>query len=337
MLEPSTDPSRDAPAMILIQATPQLTSDRDQATFEAWGGELPMALYLAAAERLRRHPWPRDAGAVWCLCAENGEVLSSCETYRMTSWMRDSRPGPDGDAGSRPGHSYGIASVYTEPHLRRRGHSTEMLARLAARLTGEDPDAQALLLFSDVALRTYEKAGFAARPGLNLVFGALVGAPRDGGVALLRDDQVAEALARIPRPAAGYLVWPTAEQIDWHLERERIFAELLGRARPCCCGARLGAATALWSADYREGQLTMLLWHAPEPAQAEALLACARRTAALVGLPRTVLWRTPQTAPPVPAVLEDRRGRLDSVPMFRPLDPGLGAGDWDWVPRALWV
>lgn len=64
--------------MILIQATPQLISDRDRATFEAWGGELPLSLYLAAAGRLRRHPWPRDAGAVWCLCGEGGEVLSSC-------------------------------------------------------------------------------------------------------------------------------------------------------------------------------------------------------------------------------------------------------------------
>jgi hypothetical protein len=252
----------------------------------------------------------------------------------MTSWMRD---GPEGQAGYRPGHSYGIASVYTEPHLRRRGHSTDMLVRLAAQLSRQDPDAQALLLFSDVALRTYEKAGFTARPGLNLVFGALAGAPGEGGVELLRDDQAAEALERMPRPPGGYLVWPTAEQIDWHLERERIFAELLGRVRPCCCGARVGAATALWSADYREGQLTMLLWHAPDPAQAEALLACARRTAAAAGLPRTVLWRTPQAAPPVPAAMEDRLGRLDSVPMFRPLDPRLGSGDWDWVPRALWV
>ena len=68
-----------------------------------------------------------------------------------------------------------------------------------------------------------------------------------------------------------------------------------------------------------------------------ALLDCARRTAAAAGLPRTVLWRTPQSAPPGSAALEDRLGRLDSVPMFRPLHPRLGSGAWAWIPRALWV
>ena len=312
--------------MNLIQATPEQSRERDRATFEAWGGQLTLERYLAETERLRRHAWSRAAAAVWCLCADPGEVLSSCETYRMTSWL----------GSGLPGHTYGVASVYTEPALRRRGHCAELLARLGARLAREDPGLQALVLFSDVPLATYEKAGFTARPGLDLVFGPLDGDPREGVDALVAEDQAAAVLASIPRPAGNFLVWPVAAQIDWHLERERIFAGLLGRERPVACGAVAGGAAALWSADYREGQLTVLLWHAPGPGDAEALVDCARRTARLAGLGRIVLWQTPQ-ASPARAALEDRLGTLDSVPMIRPMDSRIRAADWEWIPRALWV
>ena len=315
--------------MFLIQADPELSRERDRATFEAWGGQLPLARYLAETERLRRHPWSRAEASVWCLCADGGEVLSSCETYRMTSWVGDGLPAP--------GHSYGVASVYTGRALRRRGHSTELLARLGDRLTREDPAAQALVLFSDVPLRTYEKAGFTARPGFQLVFDPLPGDPRDGVDALLGEDQLTPAWAGIPRPSGRFTLWPVPAQLDWHLERERIFAGLLGRPRPQACGASAGGATALWAADYREGQLTLLLWHTPGAAGAAALLDCARRTARAAGLDRVVLWQTPQDPPLAEARLEDRLAQLDSVPMIRPLDPRVRPEDWDWIPRALWV
>jgi hypothetical protein len=314
--------------MILIEATPEQSRDRDRATFEAWGGQLPLERYLAETERLRRHPWSRAAESVWCLCADDGDVLSSCETYRMASFL---------DQGRQPGHTYGIASVYTEPGKRRRGHCLELLRRLGDRLVRGDPDAQALVLFSDVALATYGKAGFAARPALSLVLEAMAGDPRDGVEALLAEHQAGQALARIPRPAGPFTVWPGAEQIDWHLERERIFADLLGRPRPVACGATVRGATALWSADYREGQLTVLLWHAPDAEEAEALFACARRVAGGAGLARVAVWQTPQAGLPGRALLEDRLRQLDSVPMIRPLDSRVLAAHWAWIPRAIWV
>jgi len=312
--------------MILVEATPDMVRERDRDTHQAWGGTLPVEAYLALEARLRRHPWPRAELATWLLCADGGEVLSSCETYRMGS-----------QRSGEPGHSYGVASVYTAPDKRLKGYAGELLERLCAHLAGTVADAQAVVLYSDVALRVYQRSGFTARPALNLAFASVSGDPRDGVDALLREDGLAAALAGIPPPADPFAILPVPEQIDWHLERERIYSALMARDRPEACGARAGAGTVLWAADFRTGQLLVLLLHAPGEAEAAALLTCARRTAEAAGLGRTILWRTPGDRPWPGSVPEDRLVCLDSVPMLRPLDPRILAADWRWIPRALWV
>jgi len=314
--------------MILMEATPEMSRARDRDTYGAWGGPLPMAAYLQFEWRLRNHPWARAARALWLLCADDGEVLTSCETYRMPSLRSD---------GPAMGHSYGVASVYTEPHKRRLGYVTELLTRLAGHLASLDPSAQAMFLFSDVALGVYQRSGFVARPALNLAFAAMPGDPGQGVDELLPEHRAAQALAAIAPPGGPFAILPDGDQIDWHLERERIFAAVMGRSRPPACGARLGGATALWAAEYRTGQLMVLLLHAPGPGEAEALLACARRTAHAAGLARAVLWKTPRDGPWPEAQPEDRAERLDSVPMVLPLDARVRAVDWEWIPRVLWV
>ena len=309
--------------MQLVQADPEASRERSRATHEAWGGQLPVDTYVALETRLRGQPWAEEAMRVWLLCADGGEVLASCESYRMPS-----RIGPE------PGHSYGIASVYTEPEKRRKGHAAALLAALGARLART---GQAMVLYSDVPLCIYQKVGFAPRPALHLAFTALPGDPGQGVDALVPETRAARVLDLIPPPPDSFAILPVPAQIDWHLERERIFAELLGRPRPPAQGARLGDAAILWSADHRDRQLTVLLLHAPERAQAEALVTCARRAAHAAGLARAVLWNPPRDFPLAGAQLEDRLERLDSVPMIRPLDPRLRAEDWNWIPRALWM
>jgi len=315
--------------MILVEATPEMSRARDRDTYGAWGGPLPMAAYLQLEWRLRHHAWPRAAQALWLLCADGGEVLASCETYRMPSRV--------GTGGPAPGHSYGVASVYTEPHKRRRGYVTELLTRLAGHLASQDPRAQSMFLFSDVALGVYQRSGFVARPALNLAFAAMPGDPGQGVDELLPEHRAAQALAAMAPPEGPFAILPDPDQVDWHLERERIFNAVMGRPRPPACGARLGGACALWAAEYRTGQLMILLLHAPGPGEAEALLACARRTAHAAGLTRAVLWKSPEDGPWPEAQLEDRAEHLDSVPMILPLDARVRAADWEWIPRVLWV
>jgi GNAT superfamily N-acetyltransferase len=315
--------------MLLEKATPETARERDRATHAAWGGPLPVERYMAAEARIRAHPWSRAASAMWLLRSDRGEALCSCETYRMASLLRDGT--------AVPGHTYGIASVFTDADRRGHGHATELLDRLALALHEEDPEAQALVLYSDVVPRVYERAGFTARPALDLVFAALPGDPGEGVDEWFTEARAAQALDRLPPPEGRFAIRPEPDQVDWHLERERIYAEVLGRARPPTWGARRGGGAALWTADPRSGQLTLLLLHAPERADAEALLASARRTAFAAGLARVVLWRTPADLSWPQAGLEDRALRLDSVPMIRALDPRVRPEDWTWIPRLLWV
>jgi len=312
--------------MILERADDSRRRQRDQATFEAWGGPLPVESYLAAEARLRAQPWSRAVSSLWLLGSEAGGTVCSCETYRMDSRFL-----------GEPGHTYGIASVYTDPAHRRRGHSTTLLAELGRALRAQDPRAQAMVLFSDVPARVYQAAGFAPRPAVSLGYPALPGDPAGPVDQLLDQAGAGAALARIPPRPGRFALEPVPAQVDWHLEREAIYAQCLGRPRPPAWGARAGAGTALWSADDLGGQLLLLALHAPAAAEAAALLACAQRVAGAAGLGRAALWTQPGPEPGTPASREDRSARHDSIPMIRPLDPRLRPEDWTWIPRAVWV
>src|SRR5262245_2541358 len=111
---------------------------RDRLAHEAWGERLAVEGFVEREERLRAHAFSRAGMRTWLL-VERGDVVASCETFRMRSRHR----GADG-------HSFGLASVYVEPALRGRGHATAMLDRLHPALLDEDPAAQAAILFSDV-------------------------------------------------------------------------------------------------------------------------------------------------------------------------------------------
>jgi hypothetical protein len=161
------------------------------------------------------------------------------------------------------------------------------------------------------------------------------GDPRDGVESLLADGGAGEALARVPRPDGIFTVWPPAAQIDWHLERERIYSDLFGRPRPNACGAKIQDGVAVWCAEYGERALTILLLHASSKSEAQALFACARRIAAMAGLEQVTLWKTPQRFHPTEATIEDRLDKLNLVPMIRSLNGQIKPIHWEWIPRAI--
>src|SRR5205807_26336 len=112
-------------------------------THEFLGGRLGLEEYVAREDRLVAHPWAGAAMTTWLWQDERGAVMSSCETYRMASSWRGVR-----------GESWAVASVYTEPALRRQGHARRMMDALVAR--AEAAGAQASTLFSDVGAPIYE-------------------------------------------------------------------------------------------------------------------------------------------------------------------------------------
>jgi ribosomal protein S18 acetylase RimI-like enzyme len=307
-------------------------------TFAVWGEQLTPEGYAVREERLRGHPFSRAALTSWVLVDDHDRVLSSCETYRMESRLR--RRSPAGAEPVTPGVVYAIASVYTEPALRGRGHASRLMDELVIRLSADDPAAHAAILFSDVGASLYERSGFVARRALDCVFPAATD-PGAAGSDLLTAERLPAALVAARPPDAELLVWPTAAQLDWHLERARIWADLLGRPAPESCGARAGASTVFWAGDLRNGRLLLLLCDVRDAREGAALIGAARRQAARAQLDEVRLWLDPEP-PPGSALLgggvpAERPGAL---PMIRPFErrwPGLRPWAFSHIPRALWV
>jgi GNAT superfamily N-acetyltransferase len=333
---------------MLLLATEAEMLERDWLTHVEWGQLLTPADYVEREKRLRDHPWSRETFLSWLFVDERGAVLSSCETYQMRSFLHEGRAGAPEE-----GVTYGVASVFTEPALRGRGYAARMMSELGDALLarerwgvrldkpGYPPSgtAHGVILFSDVGSELYARAGFAPRPAVDRVYLPEEGDPGDG-VELLGEGDIAAALSSVPRPGgeSSFVVWPTALQVDWHIERERVYASLLGGERPTAWGARLGGSLALWAGNFKLRELVILLLHAESPLQLEALVRSARRTARVAGLTRVTCWEVPTPFPwPEDLAGGQRRPRDGGLPMLRPLDPRVTPDNWAVIPRALWI
>jgi GNAT superfamily N-acetyltransferase len=317
--------------MHLVPASDEQMVRRDALTYSEWGKLLTPEGYAARELRLRAHPWARADMRTWLLCDEAGDVLASCETFRTDSFLR----APDGAL--IPGDSFAIASVFTEERLRGRGYATRLMDLLAAELERQ-PRAHAALLFSDVGPRIYARSGYRELPAWDWHLSPAPGAPGESVDVLLGEKDVVRGLTRMRRPEVPFFFWPTPAQIDWHLERGRIYVEHLGCSLPQSCGAAVGESTALWGLVGRSAELTVLMLDARSPGEATALLEAARREASRSGLSRVVLWEEPSLTPLLPLVEGATRVARDgSLPMVRPLRPDLPPSPLLSVPRGLWV
>ncbi|HYH96486.1 GNAT family N-acetyltransferase [Hyalangium sp.] len=318
--------------MRLVLASDEQKVERDVVNYPAWGPPLTVAGFIEREKRLRGHPWSRAELKTWLLCEEEGGVLASCETYRMDSFLR----APDGALVQ--GDNFAIASVFTEERLRGRGYATRLLGLLAAELERASPRVHTALLFSDVGAPLYRRSGYQETPAWDWRFTPEPGEPAALVDRLLPDTEVSAAHARMRRPEAPFFYWPTAPQVDWHIERERIYAELMPRPRPETNGAMAGASTALWYMMGRTSTLMVLMLDARTAEETAALLGAARRVAHRAGLSQVVLWEEPSMASLVAQVPGGTRElREGSLPMLRPLRPGLPSLEATPIPRALWV
>lgn len=319
--------------MHLVAATDEQQVQRDALTYSEWGKLLSPEGYAAREQRLRAHPWSRSDMRTWLLCGEDGGVLASCETFRTSSFLRSA------DGSLVPGDSFAIASVFTEERLRGHGYATRLMDLLAAGLERQ-PRAHAALLFSDVGPRLYARSGYQALPAWDWHLSPTPGDPAASVDSLLREDELGAALGRLRQPEVPFFFWPTPAQLDWHLERGRIYVEHLGCSLPASLGATAGASTILWGLVGRSPELTVLMLDARSPSEARALLEAARREASRSGLSRVVLWEEPAHAPLLPLLQGEgatREARDGSLPMVRPLRPGLPVSPLLPAPRGLWV
>jgi GNAT superfamily N-acetyltransferase len=315
----------------LVVANAEEKLARDRLTYAAWGEPLALEQWLEREQRLCAHPWAQQTMTWWLWRGDDSAVLSSCETYRMRSSLRGSTEHGRGSVRSgdpsarRYGETWAVASVYTEPALRGRGHARRMMDALVARARAEG--AQASTLFSDVGAPIYEASGYVARPAEDLVLTPLVGDPALGVDALLGE------VVDVREPDGAFAVWPTRDQLDWHVERARVYRPLLDCAPLPAVGARAGDGVILWTTDAKQTSLKIVWLDAARRDQAEALLVSARRVAHALDLGEVRVW-----AQPWPFAIDGKREPRDgSLPMIAPLVPSLRADDWTQIPRAVWV
>jgi GNAT superfamily N-acetyltransferase len=284
----------------LVLATDAQKRERDRFAHDAWGQRLTVDQFVSREERLRAHPWAR-ANMTTYLLVEEGRVLSSCETFRMDSFL-------DGDKGV----TFGVASVYTEPALRGRGHAGRMMRLLPAE------GLQAGILFSDVG-DYYARFGWRAVGAFEQILSA---GNVESDATLLNSAQIDALWNTVEVPRARFVVWPSAAQLDWHRERERAYAELFGRTPLAHAGAKTKEGLIVWAADFKNEKLLILHLQGSDP----SLVAAARRQAAEAGLASVVAWE---------GDFGEKKPRTDSLPMVLPL--AAGSESWSFVPRGLWI
>src|SRR5262245_14102162 len=108
--------------MKLRRATAEEAWSRDRLAHPHWAPAVPLDVWLAEEQRRKSSAWARNL-TCWVGAGEDGEILASCETYES-----------EGRAGDRTGTVYSIASVFTEPHLRGKGHATRLMRELGDEL-----------------------------------------------------------------------------------------------------------------------------------------------------------------------------------------------------------
>jgi GNAT superfamily N-acetyltransferase len=304
-----------------IEASAAEQRARDEATHAAWGGGLDVPQFLAREERLRATRFAKQSMRTWLL-VEAGRTLTSLETFEVASRL-----------GENVGRSFQIASVFTEPSLRGRGHASALLTEVIGRIA---EGAQAITLYSDVGEGIYARAGFRALPAFDWCWPA--GATSVPDVERADSEAaVVDVLAMKPRRGA-YSLTNSAAQVEWHRERERIYAARLGAGAIRHGVLRTDGGAALLAGDVRRRQLCVLDWWATTADAAHRLARAAADEAAHAELREVMAWAAPfGDEPPLleglARVAAQRVPRHGALPMLRGPEPS----SWRDVPRVEWV
>jgi predicted N-acetyltransferase YhbS len=300
-------------------ATPEESRSRDALNFTAWGApQLSREQYLRREEFLRGTAWAGANLRSWVLVSD-GEVVASCETYRMRSraWGKD-------------GVAQGVASVFVEDRLRRRGYAERMMRLLVERLRSEG--AQASILFSEVGVTLYGRCGYLARPTTTRAWPAERATPR---VQVLDSLALPVLLEEADRRALRFRIRASLEQLDWHFARAEYYRKVLGGLEPRARALRVGAAWAILCPNLRSRRLTLLELEPGSVTENMAVVEAAADEAARLDLEEVTVIENEFNAASLPPGV--RRECDEGVPMILPLAPGLRAEEWRDVVRGVWV
>ncbi len=312
----------------LVQASHVEMAQRWRHHHHAWGGGMPLELYLKREEALNDGELCRKSMRLWLLKNDCDEILASCETYAARIWYGEA----EGDLNGLKLET--VASVLVEPRLRMQGYAGQLLAELGARLKFEGVAAAAL--YSDVGPGLYRRAGYYLHPARESIR-VVAGEPWPATADEITLAQVADLLKEETRHVHGRLAMtsvpailevPTAERIAWFNVRSQFRAWSRGQQPPVVVGARgPDGGYVLWTADAGDPVLHALVWRPRSPEDAAILAQAAVAQALDQNLQRVIWWdadrdtgldpyRAPQLQPP----LAMARERESSLPMLAWLD-----------------
>ena len=312
--------------MHLRRASEREIDERSRLTAGVWGERLTVDQYLERERALAAAPFATRGLRTWLFADDAGEILASCETYRMVSELDGVR-----------GETHGFASVFVEKALRGHGYARSMIERVTAVLREEG--AQAAHLFSEVGTSIYEGAGFRSRPIVARRWAAVaapvseVALPFGRGAA---EEVLRGRLAVGADPRARFRIVLDAAQLDWHWVRARAYHRFLASERVSpegLVGAIAGGGWVAWFADYRLEKLLVLAVRPGSSKESAALVEATRRAAAALGFGVAEHWESPATALPG----GDVRPLDEEIPMLLPFADGLSPADWLEYGRGCWI
>lgn len=309
----------------------------------AWGEILTEPQYQERERRLWRHPFSQRGLRLWFL-SDGRECVASCETYAVPVLVAERK----GFAPSRLGQ--GIATVFVEERLRGQGHASTLLRLVHEQLRGEGSPCSYLI--SEVGPDLYARQGYVPRPLRLRRYSAATSAEtwNEPVTWLAAADIPALLEERYRQPARSPLTLQlSAEQLDWHHERGRFYAEAQRRSPPRRLGARCGEAFGIWAHDFRHRQLRVLCLYpgpgifrrgliddprSPEAVALRNVLHAARDEAGHSGLEGVEIWENGTNRGWLPGGLPLS---AEDLPMLAPLRRGVSAEQWlDWE-RGHWL
>lgn len=221
----------------------------------AWTDALSLPQYLEESAYLTTVPLAKDGAMTnWILTDKNlppdqRPVLCSCETFRKRAFIRAS----DGNFSEKIIH--GVASVFCDPVLRRRGYGSRLMKELADILrTFQDEKTKPVgsVLYSDIGKKYYADLGWQPFPiNTHIELDPVAASEGSRPTPILAEDlgrlceedeaMIRRALDNGSSNGKIYMMLvPDHDHMLWHHKKEEFVCDKLFGKQPAIKGAIVG-------------------------------------------------------------------------------------------------
>ncbi|KAL2853476.1 hypothetical protein BJY01DRAFT_206756 [Aspergillus pseudoustus] len=359
-------PDSTSPSLQLSHPTENETTRICNQTSNDWRDALTDSQYLEESAYLLTVPLARNSGITqWILVdqsqpADKRTVLASCETFLKRALIRDAY------GESEEVIAHGIASVYCESRLRKRGYASRLLKELSKTLPTWRADTGtkcvASILYSDIDPIFYQRLGWNPFPSYHLEFEANAVATPSAtplyveDLAVLCEKDAGRLRSSISKGSTvgktRFAIIPDHDHIAWHHSKEEFGGQKLFGKTPLVKGAIAGTpgnrVWAVWVHRFyrhpeRDSSANILYilrfvmeGDAPTAKDVRAVLQAAQTEAAEWGLANIKLWSPPKALEELIEAAEvSFRGRTrmqESIPCLQWYEQGDGLpSSLDWV------